>query len=58
MRSRYHADATSMDELNHPEDAAHFAKHDALDDDADRQAEMDRMSIVEANIPAKFRRGG
>ena len=45
-----------MEELNHPEDYAHFALHDALDDEADRQQEMDQMRIVEANIPAKFRR--
>lgn len=45
-----------MDELNHPEDVAHFAKHDALDDEADRLEEMNQMAIVDRNIPDKFRR--
>jgi hypothetical protein len=42
--------------LTHPEDIAHFKLHDDLEDEADRQAKLDKMSIVEENIPAKFRR--
>ena len=47
---------TREEDLTHPEDIAHFAKHDAMEDAADRQQELDRMPIVEQNIPQKFRR--
>jgi hypothetical protein len=42
--------------LIHPEDIAHFAKHDLLDDEADRVAELDKLSIVDQNIPKMFRK--
>ncbi|MCJ1224858.1 hypothetical protein MMC12_001504 [Toensbergia leucococca] len=48
---------TTEEDLTHPEDIAHFAKHDREADAADRQDELDRMPIVEQNIPPKFRRG-
>ena len=54
IRARF-AD-TREEDLTHPEDIAHFAKHDAMEDAADRQQELDRMPIVEQNIPQKFRR--
>jgi hypothetical protein len=44
--------------LTHPEDIEHFRKHEQLEAQQARQEQMDRMSIVEANIPMKFRRGG
>ena len=47
---------TREEDLTHPEDIAHFAKHDADADAADRQEQLDRMPIVEHNIPQKFRR--
>ena len=47
---------TREEDLTHPEDIAHFAKHDAMEDAAERQEELDRMPIVEHNIPQKFRR--
>jgi len=42
--------------LIHPEDIEHFKKHDELEDEAERQAQLDKMAIVEQNIPPKFRR--
>lgn len=47
---------TREEDLTHPEDIAHFKKHDQEADAADRQEELDRMPIVEQNIPQKFRR--
>ena len=47
---------TREEDLTHPEDIAHFAKHDAMEEAADRQEQLDRMPIVEQNIPQKFRR--
>jgi hypothetical protein len=55
-RPRYHDENTKEEDLTHPEDIAHFKLHDDLEDEADRQALLDKMSIVEDNIPAKFRR--
>ena len=40
----------------HPEDIEHFKRHDELEDEADRQAALDKLAIVEQNIPLKFRR--
>jgi len=53
---KYHGDDATEEELNHPEDIAHFRKHDQLEQQQERQEQMDRMSVVEANIPMKFRR--
>lgn len=53
---KYHDENTREEDLTHPEDIAHFAKHDAEADAADRQEQLDRMPIVEHNIPQKFRR--
>ncbi|EMC91678.1 hypothetical protein BAUCODRAFT_126673 [Baudoinia panamericana UAMH 10762] len=55
---KYHGEDATEEELNHPEDIEHFRKHDMLEQQQERQEQMDRMSIVEANIPAKFRRNG
>ena len=50
-----HAD-TKEEDLIHPEDIEHFRKHDEMDAAAERQEQLDRMQIVEQNIPQKFRR--
>ncbi|KAK0994697.1 hypothetical protein LTR54_010796 [Friedmanniomyces endolithicus] len=55
---KFHGDDATEEELNHPEDIAHFQKHEMLEQQAERQEAMDRMRIVEANIPMKFRRNG
>lgn len=53
---RYHDENTKEEDLIHPEDIEHFRKHDELEDEAERVAQLDKMPIVEENIPAKFRR--
>ncbi|KAL8931069.1 MAG: hypothetical protein Q9208_000171 [Pyrenodesmia sp. 3 TL-2023] len=47
---------TKEEDLTHPEDIAHFRKHDENEAAAEHQEELDRMPIVEQNIPQKFRR--
>ena len=47
---------TKEEDLTHPEDIAHFKKHEQEADAEERQEKLDAMSIVEQNIPAKFRR--
>lgn len=47
---------TREEDLTHPEDIEHFRKHDEMDAAAERQEQLDRMQIVEQNIPQKFRR--
>ena len=47
---------TREEDLTHPEDIDHFKKHDEEAEAAERQAALDRMPIVEHNIPQKFRR--
>ncbi|KAK0109739.1 hypothetical protein ONS95_002417 [Cadophora gregata] len=53
---RYHDENTKEEDLIHPEDIEHFRKHDEMEDEAERVAALDRMPIVEQNIPAKFRK--
>ena len=53
---KFHGADTQEADLIHPEDIAHFQKHDQMEDAERKQETLDRMSIVEANIPAKFRR--
>lgn len=55
---KYHDENTREEDLTHPEDIAHFRKHDMLEAQQERQEQMDRMPIIEANIPMKFRRNG
>ena len=43
------------EDLNHPEDIEHFRKHDQMEDEELRVVELEKMKIVEANIPGKFR---
>ena len=47
---------TKEEDLIHPEDIAHFAKHDREDEEEERLALLDQQAIVDANIPAMFRR--
>ncbi|KAG9239168.1 hypothetical protein BJ875DRAFT_501574 [Amylocarpus encephaloides] len=54
---KYHDENTKEEDLIHPEDIAHFKLHDDLEDEAEKQAQEDKMSIVEHNIPAKFLKG-
>ncbi|KAF2721542.1 secretory pathway protein-like protein Ssp120 [Polychaeton citri CBS 116435] len=56
---KYHSGPDVKEEdLVHPEDIEHFKMHEAMEDAQEAQEKMDRMSIVEYNIPKKFRRGG
>lgn len=52
---KYHGDDAKEEDLTHPEDIAHFRKHDADEAQAEAQALADKLSIIEANIPSKFR---
>ncbi|OQO00207.1 hypothetical protein B0A48_13994 [Cryoendolithus antarcticus] len=51
---KYHDENTQEEDLNHPEDIEHFRKHDMLEEQAERQEQMDKMSVVEANIPGSL----
>jgi hypothetical protein len=54
---KYHGDGNAkVEDLTHPEDIAHFKKHDEDEDAAFEQAKLDKLRVVESNIPAKFRR--
>ncbi|CZR51866.1 related to secretory protein SSP120 [Phialocephala subalpina] len=53
---KYHDENTKEEDLIHPEDIEHFKLHDEMEDEAERVAQLDKMSIVEQNIPAKFRK--
>ncbi|CAF9910651.1 MAG: hypothetical protein ALECFALPRED_006784 [Alectoria fallacina] len=53
---KFHDENTREEDLTHPEDIAHFRKHDEMDAQAEYQEHMDQMPIVEQNIPQKFRR--
>ncbi|KAI0133326.1 putative calcium ion binding protein [Hypoxylon sp. NC0597] len=54
---KYHDENTPLEELNHPEDIEHFKKHEMLEDAEERLEKLNKMAIVEDNIPSKFRRG-
>ena len=55
---KYHDENTREEDLTHPEDIEHFRKHEMLEQQQQTQERMDRMPIVESNIPSKFRRNG
>ena len=55
---KYHDENTREEDLIHPEDIEHFRKHEQMEAQQERQEQMDRLSIIEANIPSKFRRTG
>ncbi|KAF2083296.1 hypothetical protein K490DRAFT_6030, partial [Saccharata proteae CBS 121410] len=49
-------DDVKEEDLTHPEDIEHFRKHDLLDEAQEKLEQQEKLMIVEANIPAKFRR--
>ncbi|KAJ4306746.1 hypothetical protein N0V88_000112 [Collariella sp. IMI 366227] len=53
---KYHDENTKLEDLTHPEDIEHFKKHEEMEAEEERLAQLSKQSIVEANIPAKFRR--
>jgi hypothetical protein len=53
---KYHDENTKEEDLIHPEDIEHFRKHEEMEAAQERQEQMDRMPIIEANIPRKFRK--
>ncbi|KAK6066612.1 calcium-binding protein [Seiridium cupressi] len=55
---KYHDENTKLEDLTHPEDIEHFRKHELLEEAEEKLEAMAKMKIVEANIPAKFRRTG
>ncbi|KAL7272920.1 hypothetical protein RUND412_004254 [Rhizina undulata] len=52
---KYHDENTRLEDLTHPEDIAHFAKHQAEEEAEERQEVLERRPIIEQNIPLKFR---
>jgi len=53
---KFHGPDTTEEDLVHPEDIEHFKLHDQLEDEQERIAIEQSQSIVEANIPLKFRK--
>ncbi|KAK2746347.1 hypothetical protein FQN57_003229 [Myotisia sp. PD_48] len=51
---KYHGDDTTEEDLTHPEDVEHFKRHDKEENERLRLEALERMSVVEANIPVKF----
>jgi len=54
-RDRYHDENTREEDLVHPEDIAHFKKHDEVEEEEERIEALNRRAIVAENIPPKFR---
>ncbi|KAL2130645.1 hypothetical protein VTI74DRAFT_6126 [Chaetomium olivicolor] len=53
---KYHDENTKLEDLTHPEDIEHFKKHEEMEAEEERLAQLRKQSIIEDNIPAKFRR--
>ncbi|POR32369.1 Putative calcium-binding protein [Tolypocladium paradoxum] len=53
---QYHDENTKIEDLTHPEDIEHFKKHEEMERAQEEQEAMDKQSIIEENIPVKFRR--
>ncbi|MCJ1245553.1 hypothetical protein MMC30_002757 [Trapelia coarctata] len=53
---KFHDENTKEEDLTHPEDIAHFAKHEREELEAERLEKLNQQAINEANIPAMFRR--
>ncbi|KJZ80461.1 hypothetical protein HIM_00311 [Hirsutella minnesotensis 3608] len=53
---KYHDENTKLEDLTHPEDIEHFKLHEDREKEQEQQAALDKKPIIEANIPAKFRR--
>jgi hypothetical protein len=54
---KYHDENTKLEDLTHPEDIAHFKKHEEMEEAEERLEAMQGQRVVEENIPSKFRRG-
>ncbi|KAF2121402.1 hypothetical protein BDV96DRAFT_211460 [Lophiotrema nucula] len=53
---KYHSgDDVKEEDLNHPEDIAHFKKHEEEEARQEEWERRERAGIVEGNIPTKFR---
>ena len=53
---KYHSgDDVKEEDLNHPEDIEHFAKHEERERQREEWEKLEGKGIVEKNIPAKFR---
>ncbi len=55
--TRYHDEDTKEEDLTHPEDIAHFKKHEMMEEAQERIDNMAKQSIVLENVPEKFRKG-
>ncbi|RCI11580.1 hypothetical protein L249_7161 [Ophiocordyceps polyrhachis-furcata BCC 54312] len=55
---KYHDEHTKLEDLTHPEDIEHFKQHEEREKAQETQKEREQKSIVEENIPSKFRRKG
>ncbi|KAF8474602.1 hypothetical protein BDZ91DRAFT_269312 [Kalaharituber pfeilii] len=53
---KYHSEDSPEEELNHPEDIAHFKHHEELEQAQAKLEELEKQKIVLVNIPAKFRK--
>jgi hypothetical protein len=53
---KYHGEDAKEEDLTHPEDIEHFRKHDEVEEAQERLEQLERMQVVEANIPQKFLR--
>lgn len=53
---KFHGDDAKEEDLTHPEDIEHFRQHDAAEDAEIGLELLERMQVVEANIPQKFRK--
>lgn len=53
---KFHGEDAREEDLTHPEDIEHFRNHDRLEEEREKLARMDRLTIVEENIPLKFRK--
>lgn len=53
---KFHGPDTTEEDLIHPEDIEHFRMHDMLEDEQARIDLEQSQTIVEANIPLKFRK--
>jgi hypothetical protein len=53
---KYHGDDTKLEDLTHPEDIAHFKKHEEEEKREEEWEVVFAAGIVEANIPNKYRR--
>lgn len=56
---KYHSgDDVKEEDLTHPEDIEHFAKHEEMERKQLEWERMEKSGIIEKNIPLKFRVGG